>query len=367
MRLRLSDIPKWLSRFECSTERGFLAGFPISDCLPVAFSAWEELVAALPNEIKQKSIRTKVERLPLLDAGLLLSQPQQERALLMLALLAHAYLHLPDAPVKRVLPKSIAFPWLQLAKRMNRPPVIHHASYALFNWEQQNEDRGFHPDNLRPRLSFLGNDDERGFITVTVAVEAAGAKALLAGLTAYAHLSDKQEDDALAELKRLNQHLQAMTSLLDSMPKYCSPEVFYHEIRPFLNGMDYVEFEGTGATLTFAGGSAAQSTLIQALDRLMGITHKTPYLQQMRAYMPAKHADMLDHLPIIDISAQSLPVQESLTHIKKELQRFRTAHLKLAAQYIVRFQPKDNNHKAVGTGGTELLPFLKEIRDESGK
>ena len=76
-----------------------------------------------------------------------------------------------------------------------------------------------------------------------------------------------------------------ITAILERMYEECSPEVFYHEIRPALagsknmaaaglpRGVFYDEGNGKGEWKHYSGGSNAQSSTIQFLDLILGIKH----------------------------------------------------------------------------------------------
>lgn len=78
---------------------------------------------------------------------------------------------------------------------------------------------------------------------------------------------------------------QDLGILLERMYERCDPNVFYHEIRPFLagsknmagaglpRGVFYDVGEGEGEWRQYNGGSNAQSSLIQFLDAVLGVEH----------------------------------------------------------------------------------------------
>lgn len=90
--------------------------------------------------------------------------------------------------------------------------------------------------------------------------------------------------------------------ILQRMYEKCSPEVFYHQIRPFLagsknmssaglpNGVFYDECEGKGQWRQYSGGSNAQSSLIQFFDIILGVEHAPTRSSKLVAVAPsAKH------------------------------------------------------------------------------
>ncbi|GHE41981.1 hypothetical protein [Streptomyces capitiformicae] len=67
-----------------------------------------------------------------------------------------------------------------------------------------------------------------------------------------------------------------VTDAFLDVERWCDHYVFYHRIRPFLTGWSApgLRFEGVDREpLVLAGGSAAQSSLIQAFDAGLDIPH----------------------------------------------------------------------------------------------
>lgn len=109
----------------------------------------------------------------------------------------------------------------------------------------------------------------------------------------------------------------------------------------------------------------------------------------MRNYMPGPHCNFLEHVESIArirayAEQTAAPeVAEAYNFAVKELESFRDIHIQIVARYIIRpsRQRISTGHRGVnlaiasagpdvrkdlhGTGGTELLPFLKQSRDET--
>lgn len=185
-------------------------------------------------------------------------------------------------------------------------------------------------------------------------------------------------------------------------------------------GVFYHQGEGQGEWLQLRGGSNGQSSLIQFLDVVLGVEHTsqgssspeakqpgggekeeqaTSYHREVRAYMPAAHRQFLEHVELGGASIRTLallpgdaPEQERLRAAfgaaVDAMTEFRNKHLEIVARYIIipsrRPPPSRSNlhvglagaavggpgdEKArgelTGTGGTALLPFLKQVRDET--
>jgi indoleamine 2,3-dioxygenase len=113
----------------------------------------------------------------------------------------------------------------------------------------------------------------------------------------------------------------------------------------------------------------------------------------MRNYMPGPHRDFLNHISTLPESSireyainSTVPeVVEAFNFAVAELARFRDIHIGLITKYIIipskQYSPtgnpglnlavasakgvKEGKEKLHGTGGTDLLPFLKQSRDET--
>ena len=169
-----------------------------------------------------------------------------------------------------------------------------------------------------------------------------------------------------------------------------------------------------------SGPSAGQSSLIYALDVFLcvdsykashsssvtgssssavtatNVNSKVAFLDRMRLYMPRHHRKFLHHLsstprPLRElvINAEDPMLLEAYNGALKALKEFRDAHMKVVAMYIIgpsrrpapspggetranvgpdyRVEPEgeEGGARLKGTGGTDLVRFLKDIRDRT--
>jgi indoleamine 2,3-dioxygenase len=359
--------------------------------------------------------------------------------------------------------------------------------------------------------------DESWFYLITVAIESSGAPCLSQIADAIENINQGQYDKLEKNLKVIQTALVAMNTDLARMSEKCDPYVFYWKIRPYLAGWENMAeaglplgliYEGVdtqtdkshldeaerllGQYRRYAGGSAAQSSLIAALDVAFGVEHhptgekpsfikaadlpsdrytklpatntadevhkgtetpRTPppfvrtnrnsFLRAMRNYMPRPHREFLEDLekaanirPYIlqlqenhkngNISEQETAILNAYNDCLHQLKLFRDKHIQIVSLFIVnqaRKGPnianggfvidkkpsttsknsahndlypqtqletspdirKDSNADIVaqkfpqlglakkvdsdnvvrGTGGTNVMPFLKQSRDET--
>lgn len=193
------------------------------------------------------------------------------------------------------------------------------------------------------------------------------------------------------------------------------------------SGVFYDEGQGKGQWRQLRGGSNGQSSLIQFLDLALGVEHtahgnsnpdkgvgrggdagnkEMSFHQEVRAYMPEPHRRFLQHVaesypggmrkgvaelvtPGAAPNKDQLALQEAFQTATKALAEFRNKHLQIVARYIIIPSRQPNGEQGVnlatassrvkassevggrsggeltGTGGTALLPFLKQSRDET--
>ena len=231
-------------------------------------------------------------------------------------------------------------------------------------------------------------------------------------------IATRRITEYLHQLANVIHHMKLI--LLDFKTK-CSPEVFYHQIRPWLRGEDSQSgrkwvFEGIHQDpslvepLELSGPSAGQSSIIQALDIFLGVDHYSPkelteesdryheqgsLLKRMRLYMPRHHRAFLTHLEnnprplrqlVISISSEVAGSDQAGNALLKayndaviSLKELRSAHMIIVALFVIGparhdgLSPtsdhvhftRDGKLSLKGTGGTELVHFLKGIRDQT--
>jgi indoleamine 2,3-dioxygenase len=163
------------------------------------------------------------------------------------------------------------------------------------------------------------------------------------------------------------------------MYEKCDPHIFYLRIRPFLAGWERtgIVYEGVSETpLKLNGGSAAQSSLIQAFDAGLGIEHlhpeTRPFLTLMRDYMPPLHRRFVEELAAgaslydyVQRHQQETPaLAQAFNACIDALDNIRKAHMQIAVRYILHQSP-EGEKGGLGTGGTSFVPFLSRARKET--
>jgi indoleamine 2,3-dioxygenase len=219
------------------------------------------------------------------------------------------------------------------------------------------------------------------------------------------------------------------------MYENCDPHVFYHRIRPFLaggknmseaglpHGVMFDDDTGNQPYVQLAGGSNAQSSVIQFFDIVLGIEHRPTgekrsetsepempsssppshnFIKEMRQYMPGPHRRFLEHVASVANLREFVANRRSNRALciafdacLAMLRTFRDKHIQMVSRYIIIKSRESRSHsrslspkqaaahrvniasslqrgdstgkKLRGTGGTALIPFLKQARDETGE
>jgi indoleamine 2,3-dioxygenase len=415
---RMSAVPK-LEDYDVFPDSGFLPQQAPLVRLPQAYYApWEDLANTMPAMLLARRVRRFVnESMPLLDTDKLAGEEQFRRAYQCLTFIAHGYVW-GDVDAVDVLPPQVATPLVAVSEHLGLPPLATYALLCLWNFKEivPTQPFEFRLDNLTTINTFTGSMDELWFYLVSVAFERDGARCLEVGLQAMGEI--ERGGPLAAAVPRVTRQLQELAETIDylgsvllRMEEMCDPHVFYYRIRPYLagwKGMGDVGLSKDGVLYghetrrrNYAGGSNAQLSLIQYLDILLGVHHyatgdrrgdlqpANSFMNDQRNYMPRQHRQFLAALEqAANINAfvnhhrgQYPELELSYDACLAMLKAFRDKHIQIVTRYVVlQARNKDKMgststmrsglaKKGVaekGTGGTSLLPFLKQCRDETG-
>lgn len=273
-------------------------------------------------------------------------------------------------------------------------------------------------DCLATLTTFTGALDESWFYLVSIAIERQGAPSIKYGLEAIQAARDDDCERVIRCLEGMAENIDGLSSLLMRMYEMCDPHYFYFKMRPYMAGWSNmteaglphgVRYGNETEYRAYSGGSNGQSSLIQTLDILLNVEHhptgerrpprmagfraeapegikasgKGSYLLAMRKYMPIKHRKFLEHLErVAEIREYVLTNKEKNKELVTAydaclatLKGLRSKHIQIVTRYIImnaRESSASNTNGlatgdgTVGTGGTTLLPFLKQARDEVG-
>lgn len=378
-----------LADFDISRERGFLPKRDPDVILPFEFECWERIVRDMPSLLAAGKLRETLDALPVLDTRSL-SEWKLERAMLLLSFFGHGYVweNWKRKPENHI-PDGVSVPWARVASRLRRPPVLSYASYALHNWRRIDPAKPVELGNIALLVNFLGGMDEEWFILVHVEIEAEAGHAIAAIPELFDATSKRESEKVRRNLLTVAYSIQEMYETLLRMPQHCDPYIYYNRVRPYIHGWknnpalpDGVVYKGVkrfkDTPQQFRGETGAQSSIIPTLDALLDVSHAQdplrPYLDEMRAYMPTRHAKFIEEIQrrsrvrkYVQEAADSYPeLKYAYNECLEWLSRFRAKHVEYARAYINRQAQKSSaNPTAVGTGGTPFVPYLEKHRDET--
>jgi indoleamine 2,3-dioxygenase len=363
-----------LARYWVDPITGFVPGTPPLRRLSGAFEVWDQIVAEVPALIRSRRLRGALEGMPELPAEALATDAEQERGLLVLCHFANAWVW-GGAEPHLALPRSIAVPLCALATTLERQPIAHYASMTLRNWQLIDPREPVSVDNARTQVRFLGGVDEDWFFIASMGVELAGAP-LLPIVAAASQASHDGSDEALRNLlDAFVTGMAAVQAALERVREWCEPVTYYSRVRPFVTGWPAPGVLYTGvwdAPRRFIGGSAAQSSLLQLFDAVLGVVHADApaghYLRMVRDYMPRPQRAFVEDIEgstRVRARAESggAPLRDAYNAALDTLEQFRRAHMQLAHDYILR--PAGPASDPKGTGGTALTAFLKGAHDST--
>ncbi|PVH91154.1 indoleamine 2,3-dioxygenase alpha type [Periconia macrospinosa] len=424
----IPPLPR-LADYDISPAHGFLPSAIPLDILPDPYyRPWETIARNLQSLILSKRLRRQIDALPVLATDFLLTEAEWRRAYSLLGFVAHAYVWGGESPCD-IVPPSVSIPFLQTCRHLELPPVATYAGVCLWNWRPLFDGEPVDTlDNLATHMTFTGSLDESWFYLVSVAIEARAGP--LVPMMLEAIDAARRNDSVMVTqcLRSFAERLDELGSLLERMYESCDPHVFYHRIRPFLagsknmadaglpNGVLFDDGTGEQDYVQYSGGSNAQSSIIQFFDIVLGVEHRPTgektsdtssgpphgFILEMREYMPGPHRRFLEHVERVAnireyVTGRRHHDRALVTAFDACLAMLRTLrdkHIQMVSRYIIiksresrsqtrSLSPKQASTQRVnlanslqrgnskknlrGTGGTALIPFLKQARDETGE
>lgn len=380
------------------TERGFVPrNSEVAQRLPLAFEAWELVGDDIALLTKTKAVRERVEAWQLISLDALGSaahgfSPELRRVYALLTLIANCYVWCDEGDPRPFLPRALAIPLHTASTRLGMLPVISHAAVDLWNFRCL-DDQKFSQDSFRCLNTMTGTKDEEWFYCTSTAIQAIGGPLVLASYDILAEAVPQRDCKAvLGFLEDVSRRLKQMLAILLRASEHCRPQVFYNEMRPLLQGFGKgtklsqgLVYEGVeeygGKPQTFGGASAAQSSCIPLLDRVLGVQQMgdaKSFTEDMLRYMPGRHREYLElffEQPslrniIIRWREQAVDVSSIILAYNKcidQLVEFRRGHWRLVGSHILAAKAQLVQSQGgcvvgpgdgTGTGGSPLNAFL---------
>ncbi|PVV05342.1 hypothetical protein BB560_000148 [Smittium megazygosporum] len=343
-----SFLPHSLSEYDVSEAGAFTPSSPpLSRLSDPYYTPWEDLANDLVAHQLTGTFRERVKQLPTLSVNKLVSLQEFQRSYLLLSYICHGYVWCLYQQPEENLPECLSIPFCEISGYLGINPVTTNAAIVLWNWRLLNPERGVDLDNLATLYTFTGTTDESWFYLISVMIEYTGGDIVkYSGLANHAAINN-DIPALISALNGINTTMKKLTKIILRMTQKCDPYVFYWKIRPYLAGWENMESVGLKDGVAYvggdkksfsnisyvfvprnnklyrkyAGGSAAQSSLIQLIDIALGVKHYVteedfaqgkskdapsnnqtekyvrppgnPYLLKMRDYMPGKHKQFL--------------------------------------------------------------------------
>ncbi|XP_006900361.1 PREDICTED: indoleamine 2,3-dioxygenase 1 [Elephantulus edwardii] len=382
--------------FHIDKDLGFILQNPL-EVLPDKYSPWISIAQNIPDLISSGKLRAEVEKLPQLSIDDLQEHKAQRLAHLALGYITMAYVWDQGQDVRKVLPCNIAIPYCGLSEILGLPPILVYADCVLANWKKIESDGPMIYENMDILFSFPGGDTGKGFFLVSLLVEMEAASAIKEIPIIFNAIENQDQDTLRESLNKITYCLQNALEVFDQMHKHVDPNLFFNVLRIYLSGWkgnpklsEGLLYEGVWDNpKQFAGGSAAQSSIFQCFDVLLGIQHSAggesafEFLQEMRTYMPPAHRRFLLSLeegPSVRDFVSSMGDSElkaAYNECVKLLVSLRHYHLKIVHKYIISpakqqqlLKQKSENPsepKNKGTGGTDVMDFLTTVKKTTEK
>lgn len=377
------------------TMERFLPRVPPLQQLPEVYEKWEDMARELPKLIATRRVREEVKSLPLLPVldQDLPTERHWERAYAVLTFISQGYLwEGGESDPVSLLPKQLAVPWYEAASRCGLPPVATYASTVLWNWRLKDPEGPVTLENLETLLSFSATRSEEWFYMIPMVIEIAAVPGVRAAKQALLGVEDSNDALIISSLKELPNCLKDMLFYLNKMYDECEPIEFYTRIRPFQAGSKNLSafsggliYEGVSEEpKAFAGASAGQSSALPVFDILLGIEHSgsdKEFLELQRWHMPRSHRQFLLFLSnqpslreYVIKNKRKSDLLAAYNECIRELTKFRSDHVILVTRFIVNpsvihrggsDDKKNNTLASRGTGGSDFMSFLKNVRDNT--
>lgn len=320
----------------------------------------------------------------------------------------------------------MTIPLYKVCQTLELPPIATFAGVCLWNFKLLDPSKPIHDlDNLACLQTFTGTSDEKWFYLVSVAIEARGAPIIPLMLQAIDAARAGEQEKVQGCLEETSEVLEEINSLLQKMHERVDPHVFYNRIRPYLAGSKCMADAGLPHGLVYddghslsdyrqlSGGSNAQSSLIQFIDIVLGVEHhptgsnnrpgetgeagkKQSFSHEMRSYMPGPHRRFLEDLEEVSNIHDFVKARRDQPGLSQAYNKclvivssMREKHFQIVARYVIAqsHKPKEDGQylkhasesvvniansgssssETRGTGGTSVVPFLQQTREETVK
>ena len=352
-----------------------LAQFPSEDA---EFRPYDDMAVELPQLLYAGKLRARLEKLPVLPVEKL-DGPAAIVAFRHFSYFVSAYawadcVNNIDAPHATSIPANLAVPFDRLAKKLNSKPILAYAMYATNNFSVVDPKKPIRFQNLKLIQHFTippYNRDEYGFILPHVEIEAEAGPGLCAIPRAQQAVVQKDVADLTKHLWTMCKSLREMGETFSTMPKVCSPDVYFKHVRPWIFFFQNITYEGVGFFDRLKGETGAESPAIISFDRALGVHHEPSelidHLTEIRDYRAPRERAWITAVEqgpslrdFVLATRTDTKLCEAYNATLTALAQFRRQHLDTAIIYI-----KQKGRGPVATGGTHYEIFLGNLIEET--
>lgn len=371
------------SKYDIWPYRGFLPKPDPLERLPDEYKLINDIATNLPTLLSTGQLRAELDKLPIIDLSGLETGNELECAMRSYSFFASAYVYATYQETSNRIPRGVAVPLQYLAKRLGRQPILSYHSYGPQNWRLIDRGSPIALGNIEVIQNFLGGKDENGFILDHIEIEANAAPALWNAPHVQGSVLANSPEAVCQDLQLIAASMEKMVVSLARMPDLCDPDVYYHQVRPYIHAFKGIFYEGVeeydGKPQSLLGETGAQSAIVPCLYAVLGIEHVNDpllgYLTEMRKYMPVKHR------AFIGVLEQNKPLVRSWVLSNKTsnpdcavaydkcvyfLWKFLKMHFTYADKYIhQQTQTSSSNPTDRGTGDTPFMEYLNKHIEET--
>ncbi|EAT81968.2 hypothetical protein SNOG_10574 [Parastagonospora nodorum SN15] len=399
-----------LRDYDVSPRNGFLPDEIPLEVLPDAYyRPWETVVLNFQKLILAKRLRQIIENLPILETDLLLTEAEWRRAYSILGFMAHGYIWGGEKPAD----VSVCL-W-------NWQPLFRDAPMdTLDNLSTQMTFTGSMDESWFYLVSVAIEARAGPIVPLMLDAIAAARHNEINVVTKALRSFAERLDELGALLERMYESCDPHVFYHRIRPYLAGSKNMSDAGLP--RGVIFDDGTGTQPYVQFSGGSNAQSSIIQFFDIVLGVEHRPTgekpspnpssssshdsgavqspphgFIQDMRRYMPGPHRRFLSHMEqvanireFVNSHRDDRALTTAYDACLAMLRSLRDKHIQLVSRYIIvksREQTRSlspqsapsskinlantlargGSKKLRGTGGTALIPFLKQARDETGE
>ncbi|XP_067944746.1 indoleamine 2,3-dioxygenase 2-like [Watersipora subatra] len=373
-------ISRIFDQYMISDTYGFLHGLDLPE-LPEKFRVFQNIARNLSTLLEKHQLRSVIDPMPVVSTADLTDYLTMRHAHLVFALLTRGYIWQDgEDGVPPCIPEQLAVPLMDVSKRAEIQPVICHTDMVLTNYIVVDPAKPLALGNMKLRYRLSGDESCDWFFLVTVGVELEAVDALSTILKCQYCIERGMTERVVSLLTELSHIIERIRLCFVRMHEQLDATMFYDVVRPYLNGWHEKGMIYAGVSdepIKVYGGSAAQCSSIQALDMFLGIHHepdKRAFLLKMREYMPPIHSQFLEMLEVssetksfVQRHQEDKSLCKAYNSCVQGMVAIRSSHIQMVVKYVTipAAKSRGNNYNTLknqGTGGQNLVPFLKNIR-----